>query len=212
MAVETTSGSSPLLLVPYLLVFLAAASVKGFLRSYSSSLHSLARLLTAATTKADSGTYASSKDRQPNGDSYEHGLQELSAAGGAEDEQQTLLTGEDVEEILRRIGLVGVEERMDGEGMYHVGHEGGEVSRVFDADEPSLEEVRRAFAVFDEDGDGFIGPADLRSALARMGFLQADVGACRRMIDVASCGESSSTGDGGRMSLSQFVRFLESGF
>lgn len=211
MAVETTSGSSPLLLVPYLLVFLAAASVKSFLRSYS-SLHSLARLLTAATTKADSGTYASSKDRQPNGCSYEHGLQELSAAGGAEDEQQTLLTGEDVEEILRRIGLVGAEERMDGEGIYRVGHEGGEVSRVFDADEPSLEEVRRAFAIFDEDGDGFICPADLRSALERMGFLQADVGACRQMIDVASCGGSGAGRDGGRMSLSQFVRFLESGF
>ena len=84
-----------------------------------------------------------------------------------------------------------------------MGH--NEVSRLFDAEEPSFAEVRRAFAVFDGDADGFIGAADLQGALARLGFPEVDAAACGAMIS-SSCGSTD-----GRMNLFQFVRFLEDG-
>jgi calmodulin len=76
------------------------------------------------------------------------------------------------------------------------------VARLFDAEEPSFAEVRATFAVFDADRDGFIGAADLQGALARLG-VREDGAACRAMIAAA--------GGDGRMSLFQFVTFLEAG-
>ncbi|KAI5008153.1 hypothetical protein ZWY2020_009201 [Hordeum vulgare] len=97
---------------------------------------------------------------------------------------------EEVEAIMARIGL-GVTGALEGLRA-SMGH--NEVSRLFDAEEPSFAEVRRAFAVFDGDADGFIGAADLQGALTRLGFPDVD---------------SGSTD--GRMNLFQFVRFLEDG-
>ncbi|KAF0906885.1 hypothetical protein E2562_013276 [Oryza meyeriana var. granulata] len=209
MASETSSSSrpllrrvlsfrEPLLLIPYILGFLAAAA-SGFFHSYSSFLHSFARSLVpvAAAGAVVKCAYASvSASDGP------CSCREDVAVDEAEEEEAHLgaLSREEVEEIMEGIGL-GVSGR--GEGLKAVmGHD--EVSRLFDADEPSFAEVRRAFAVFDGNADGFIDAADLQGALARLGFRE-DAAACRAMI-AASCGSVD-----GRMNLFQFVKFLEIG-
>ncbi|CAM0906881.1 unnamed protein product [Alopecurus aequalis] len=182
------SFREPLLVIPYLFSFLVV-----FFHSYASFLHSFARSLAvvpsspaiAACGKCTS--YASAA--APCCDDVVCGA----------DEEEEELRKEEVEKIMARIGL---EVSGGGEGLRaSMGH--AEVSRLFDAEEPSFAEVRRAFAVFDGDADGSIGAADLQGALARLGFRE-DAAACEAMIAATGCRD-------GRMNLFQFVRFLEDG-
>jgi calmodulin len=179
------SFREPLLLIPYLLGFLGAAA-SAFFRSYSSFLHSIARssLFPAAAAAKCACAYAGA-DVAPCHSSAE---------------EDAALSREEVEAIMARIGVAATGRGGGGEGL--VGRD--EVARLFDAEEPSFAEVRRAFAVFDADRDGFIGAADLRGALARLGVREDDA-ACRAMIAAAGGGRD------GRMSLFQFVTFLETG-
>lgn len=186
------SFREPLLVIPYLLSFIGpAASV--FFRSYASFLHSFARSVLAAPSSpacAKCTSYASSSSSEPCCDDV---------AGVEEEEEEDVLGKEEVEAIMSRIGLA---VSGGGEGLKpSMGH--AEVSRLFDAEEPSFAEVRRAFAVFDGDKDGFIGAADLQGALATLGFRE-DAASCEAMIAATSCRD-------GRMNLFQFVRFLEDG-
>ncbi|KAM3364536.1 hypothetical protein ACQJBY_014718 [Aegilops geniculata] len=182
------SFREPLLLIPHLLVFLGTFA-SAFFHSYASFLQSFARSIVVPSPAACAKcAYATSSAV-------------CCEDVGAKEEEDEELTKEEVEAIMARIGL-GVAGA--GEGLRaSMGHD--EVSRLFDAEEPSFAEVRRAFAVFDGDADGFIGAADLQGALARLGFPDVDAAACEAMIS-ASCGSRES-----RMNLFQFVRFLEDG-
>ncbi|KAG2638547.1 probable calcium-binding protein CML46 [Panicum virgatum] len=182
------SFREPLLLIPYLLTFLGAAA-SAFVRSHSSLLHALARSLVPSKC-AYSASPAS-------------GDLPVAAAEAAEEEEaaeDAALSKEEVEAIMGAIGLAAAGR---GEGLAPaMGQD--EVARLFDAEEPSFAEVRRAFAVFDADRDGFISAADLQGALARLG-VREDAAACRAMIAAAGGGRD------GRMTLFQFVSFLENG-
>jgi len=190
------SFREPLLLIPYLVSFLVAAP-SVFFKSYASFLQSFARSIAVVPSPAACAkcTYASSAE--PHVSSCCEDVVE------PEKEEDEELKKEEVEEIMARIGL-GVSG--SGEGLRaSMGH--AEVSRLFDAEEPSFAEVRRAFAVFDGDSDGFIGAADLQGALATLGFREVDAASCEAMIAAAG-----SSRDGAcRMNLFQFVRFLEDG-
>ncbi|KAF8668840.1 hypothetical protein HU200_052041 [Digitaria exilis] len=189
------SFREPLLVIPYLLSFLAAAA-SAFVRNHSSLLHALSRsLLPSAAKGASYNASPVAGDLRRDGGEDEEEEEEAEAA--AED---AALSKEEVEAIM---GLIGVAAAGHGEGIASaMGRE--EVAGMFDADEPSFAEVRSAFKVFDADGDGFIGAADLQAALARLG-VREDAAACRAMIDAAGGGRD------GRMSLFQFVGFLENG-
>jgi hypothetical protein len=186
------SFREPLLLIPYLLTFLGAAA-SAFVRSHSSLLHALARSLVPSKC-AYSASPASGDLPAPRRDGDEAEEEEAAAA------EDAALSKEEVEAIMGAIGLAASGR---GEGLAAaMGRD--EVSRLFDAEEPSFAEVRSAFAVFDGDRDGFIGAADLQGALARLG-VREDAAACRAMIAAAGGGRD------GRMSLFQFVGFLENG-
>ncbi|VAH43498.1 unnamed protein product [Triticum turgidum subsp. durum] len=182
------SFREPLLLVPHLVVFLGTFA-SAFFHSYASFLQSFARSIVVPSPAACAKcAYATSS--APCCEDVD-----------VEEEEDEELRKEEVEAIMARIGL-GVAGA--GEGLRaSMGH--NEVSRLFDAEEPSFAEVRRAFAVFDGDADGFIGAADLQGALARLGFPEVDAAACEAMIS-SSCGSRD-----GRMNLFQFVGFLEDG-
>ncbi|XP_074580765.1 putative calcium-binding protein CML46 [Curcuma longa] len=104
--------------------------------------------------------------------------------------------------ILWRMGLAQspegeVSEEMDLEVL---------LPDLFTEDEPSWEELRQAFSVFDENGDGFIDDLELRKVLRELGIGEGlEVDACRRMIRA-----QDRDGDG-RIDFSDFVRFLEVG-
>ncbi|XP_062190680.1 probable calcium-binding protein CML46 [Phragmites australis] len=188
------SFREPLLVIPYLLSFLGAAA-SAFFGSYSSFLQSFARsLLPSAAAKCAYASPVGGDQCAPCHGGDSDGTDE-------EEEEEAALSKEDVETIMETIGLA---TSGHGEGFAtRMGH--NEVSRLFDAEEPSFEEVRSAFAVFDGDRDGFIGAADLQGALAKLG-VREDAAACRAMIVAANGGR-----DDGRMNLFQFVGFLENG-
>lgn len=184
------SFREPLQLIPYLVGFLGTVA-SAFFHSYASFLQSFARSIVVPSPAACAKcAYATSSAVC---------CEDVGADEEEEDDEE--LRKEEVEAIMARIGL-GVAGA--GEGLRaSMGH--NEVSRLFDAEEPSFAEVRRAFAVFDGDADGFIGAADLQDALARLGFPEVDAAACEAMI-TASCGSRDA-----RINLFQFVRFLEDG-
>ncbi|PWZ37897.1 putative calcium-binding protein CML45 [Zea mays] len=178
------SFREPLLLLPCLLSVLGAAA-SALTRSHASLLHSLARSLVRPAPAAvnDNMKHAAAATRPDDGE-------DAAAA----------LSKAEVEAVMAAIGLAASGR---GEGLAAaVGR--GDVAGLFDADEPSFAEVRGAFAVFDADRDGFIGAEDLRAALARLGVRQ-DAAACRAMVVAAGGGRDA------RMSLFQFVAFLENG-
>ncbi|KAF3640444.1 putative calcium-binding protein CML47 [Capsicum annuum] len=57
-----------------------------------------------------------------------------------------------------------------------------EVFDSFDETKPSLEEVKEAFDVFDENGDGYIDANELNKVIFKMGYLEFSVLDCQRMI------------------------------
>ncbi|KAI3726878.1 hypothetical protein L1987_66684 [Smallanthus sonchifolius] len=58
-----------------------------------------------------------------------------------------------------------------------------EMASLFVDDEPSLDEVKQAFRVFDKNNDGYIDAKELQDALSDMGFLHISKSDCGRMID-----------------------------
>ncbi|XP_073133650.1 probable calcium-binding protein CML46 [Henckelia pumila] len=78
---------------------------------------------------------------------------------------------------------------------------------LFDEEEPSFEEIKETFEVFDSNKDGFIDCGDLRRVLCALGFRQGcDLEDCKRMIRVFDV-----NGDG-LIDFREFVMFMEKCF
>lgn len=81
-----------------------------------------------------------------------------------------------------------------------------EIEGLFE-EELSLGEVKEAFDLFDENGDGFIDAEDLKKVLCGMGFAVAsEVDQCRRMIS-----GFDNNGDG-RLDFEDFAKLVEQSF
>ncbi|KAK4833553.1 hypothetical protein QYF36_007133 [Acer negundo] len=79
-----------------------------------------------------------------------------------------------------------------------------ELSQLFDHEEPSLEEVKEAFDVFDSNKDGFIDAMELQRVLQTLGLKQGfQLGNCTKMIK-----RFDENGDG-RIDFNEFVKFME---
>lgn len=83
----------------------------------------------------------------------------------------------------------------------------GELSRLFEEKEPSLEEVKEAFDVFDENKDGFIDAMELQRVLCTLGMKEGfELENCKKMI------ETYDENVDGRIDFKEFVKFMESSF
>ncbi|KAF8695265.1 hypothetical protein HU200_037482 [Digitaria exilis] len=78
-----------------------------------------------------------------------------------------------------------------------------EAAALFEEEEATVEEARAAFAVFDRDGDGFIGAAELGSVLKSLGLGAAADAECQRMIDAYDEDKD------GRIDFHEFVKLME---
>ncbi|KAK3212644.1 hypothetical protein Dsin_017350 [Dipteronia sinensis] len=79
-----------------------------------------------------------------------------------------------------------------------------ELSQLFDHEEPSLEEVKEAFDVFDFNKDGFIDAMELQRVLRTLGLKQGfQLRNCTKMIK-----RFDDNGDG-RIDFNEFVKFME---
>ncbi|KAF2604608.1 hypothetical protein F2Q70_00027573 [Brassica cretica] len=107
---------------------------------------------------------------------------------------------EDAEMVMKSLGLITDTESLGLQKRYTA----EELSNLFEEKEPSLEEVKQAFDVFDENRDGFLDPVDLQRVLTILGLKQgSNLDNCRRMI-------SSLDGNkDGRINFHGFVKFME---
>ncbi|XP_008806035.3 probable calcium-binding protein CML45 [Phoenix dactylifera] len=146
--------------------------------------------------------------------SFLHSYTELFAFSSAVDEDHLMkstpsqprgnmhLSREDVEMVMGRMGLCCSQE---DDQLGCMGSD--EISGVFNEKEPSLWEVKEAFCVFDENGDGFIDALELQRILSMLGFGEgSDFDSCKRMI--AAYDENRD----GRIDFNEFVKFMEISF
>ncbi|KAM0983885.1 hypothetical protein ACFX2J_011318 [Malus domestica] len=112
---------------------------------------------------------------------------------------------EEVKTVMDRLGLTCYDAQGD-DIQGGVGAE-EELSRLFDEEEPSLEEVKEAFDVFDENKDGFIDAAELQRVLYILGLEDGfGLDECRRMI------EAVDTNGDGLIDFDEFVKHIEDSF
>ncbi|KAJ4902420.1 putative calcium-binding protein CML45 [Raphanus sativus] len=114
------------------------------------------------------------------------------------------LCGEDAEMVMRSLGLLTADSKSEG---LQKRYSSEELSNLFEEKEPSLEEVKQAFDVFDENRDGFLDPVDLQRVLTILGLKQgSNLENCRRMI------RSFDGNKDGRIDFYGFVKFMENNF
>ncbi|KAI3807440.1 hypothetical protein L1987_23368 [Smallanthus sonchifolius] len=87
------------------------------------------------------------------------------------------LLGVDLKIIMDRLGIC-----WDREDKRHVIISSEEMLGLFNEDEPSLDEVKEAFSVFDRNKDGYIDEKELQYTLSEMGYVHVSGSDCRRMI------------------------------
>ncbi|CAL0312234.1 unnamed protein product [Lupinus luteus] len=105
------------------------------------------------------------------------------------------LCKEEVIVIMEKLGI-NVDEDEDG-----IEEFGEEIDQVLEK-EPSLEEVKEAFNVFDENKDGFIEAKELQRVLRILG-LENNLMQCQRMINVVD-----QNGDG-QIDQNEFEKLIE---
>lgn len=113
------------------------------------------------------------------------------------------LSREDVKTVMGNLGIFCSSEGEDLPESFC----SNELSGLFDEKEPSLEEVKQAFDVFDENKDGFIDARELQRVLCILGLKEGSkLEDCQRMIRTFD-----ENGDG-RIEFFEFVKFMEASF
>ncbi|KAK2987846.1 hypothetical protein RJ640_010628 [Escallonia rubra] len=104
--------------------------------------------------------------------------------------------------VMEKLGISG---DLDGDKLLdRLGTE--DIENLFVDTEPSLEEVKEAFDVFDENNDGYIDAEELEKILCKLGIVEVPKGECQRMITVFD-----DNGDG-RIEFREFIKLVENMF
>ncbi|RWV98014.1 hypothetical protein GW17_00039160 [Ensete ventricosum] len=96
-------------------------------------------------------------------------------------DQGISLSSEDMEVVMDSVGL---SRNHEGE---HLKEEtaSDDISSLFEEREPSLDEVKAAFHIFDENNDGYIDAGELQRVLLKLGFTEGlELDACMSMITI----------------------------
>eukprot|EP00257_Ricinus_communis_P006744 XP_002522453.2 probable calcium-binding protein CML45 [Ricinus communis] len=125
------------------------------------------------------------------------------------EEEKLFMRKEDIKMVMERLGILIVCDSSNGDNMLLERYDGSELSRLFE-EEPSLEELKEAFDIFDENKDGFIDSLDLQKVLCCLGVKEGlQVEKCTRMIKAVK--KDDDDGDL-KIDLHEFVRFMDKFF
>ncbi|XP_023886555.1 probable calcium-binding protein CML47 [Quercus suber] len=117
-------------------------------------------------------------------------------------DENKLSVGE-VKIVMEKLGTL-CDDHPDAEN-YEEGMGPDEIAGLFE-EEPSPEEVKEAFDIFDENNDGFIDAGELGRVLCSLGLMEPLEVECQRMIRVFD-----DNGDG-RIDFKEFVKLVEHSF
>lgn len=107
---------------------------------------------------------------------------------------------QEFEEMGKVVDRLGIMWGLEG----IIGNSSADVAAVFEEEEPSLDEIKEAFRIFDGNSDGFIDGGDLHRIISDLGLKERhDLGECDRMIRAVDC-----DGDG-LIDFQEFVKFME---
>lgn len=109
-----------------------------------------------------------------------------------------MITGQDIELVMEHLGL----SSCDQEPLQVLVN----ITNIFDVNEPSLEEIREAFNLFDENHDGFVDAGELKRVVDLVSARTYTKQECDRMIAAYD-----ETGDG-RICFREFVKLMEKCF
>ncbi|XP_010088139.2 probable calcium-binding protein CML45 [Morus notabilis] len=120
-----------------------------------------------------------------------------------DDHEDGRMRREDVEMVMGKFGIFcsrDSEELRESFGS-------DELSSLFDESEPSLEEVKEAFDVFDKNRDGFIDAKELQGVLCILGLKEgSELEDCKKMI------RNFDINRDGKIDFNEFVKFMETTF
>ncbi|VVB04409.1 unnamed protein product [Arabis nemorensis] len=120
-----------------------------------------------------------------------------------QDDDALTLSREDAEMVMKSLGLFSYSETDELQERYS----SKEISSLFEEKEASLEEVKQAFDVFDENRDGFIDATELQRVLTILGFKEESyIENCLGMI------RSLDGKKDGKIDFKEFVKFMENSF
>ncbi|KAK7374569.1 hypothetical protein VNO80_08000 [Phaseolus coccineus] len=118
-------------------------------------------------------------------------------------DSEKCLERDEVEMVMAKLGFFCSPESEELQEKYG----SKELSELFEEQEPSLEEVKQAFDVFDENKDGFIDAKELHRVLCVLGLKEAaKLENCHKMIRVFD------TNQDGRIDFIEFVKIMENRF
>lgn len=139
------------------------------------------------------------RDETKNSD-FELSQQQTSTSRKKDD---SILSKGDVETVMQNLGISCNSE---GEELLER-FSSNELSGLFDEKEPSLEELKEAFDVFDENRDGFIDGRELQRVLCILGLEEGkEVVNCNKMI--MTYDENSD----GRIDFNEFIKLMATSF
>ncbi|KAL4332675.1 hypothetical protein GQ457_07G002900 [Hibiscus cannabinus] len=109
----------------------------------------------------------------------------------------------DVEKLMGKLGIFCSQESEELKESFGF----DEISRLFEEEEPSLDELKEAFDVFDVNKDGFMDADELQRVVCVLGLEKGlEIENCRKMI-----GRFDEDGDG-KIGFKEFVKFMEISF
>ncbi|TKY65170.1 calcium-binding protein CML45 [Spatholobus suberectus] len=113
------------------------------------------------------------------------------------------LERDEVKMVMEKLGFFCSSESEELEEKYG----SKELSELFEEQEPSLDEVKQAFDVFDENKDGFIEARELQRVLCILGLKEAaELENCHKMIRIFD------TNQDGRIDFIEFLKIMENRF
>ncbi|XP_057521821.1 probable calcium-binding protein CML46 [Amaranthus tricolor] len=140
-------------------------------------------------------------DKKKNYDVGKKDLEHLVSKNG-KNEGDYCLFGHDINLVMERLGIQKCV--FEGDEEVEKKCDFDEISDLFE-EEPSLEEVKEAFDVFDQNKDGFIDAQELLRVLEALGLRQGqgyELHECNNMIN------AFNTIKDGKLGFNDFVRFM----